>query len=178
MCGGTANGCLRVSSKPSLNDPDMNSLRSFSVLILLVFVLLACKYGSNTEVSPSNGTTGSPTPTPTPIGDIRGGPGGTKNAYKITGNIDDAQQEGNVCDTSKPFTVPGTLKFEFKPTSSTKGEYTYSGPLNATGSGPYEIKDDGTMIVDGTGCIMGRCATYSHNWKAVPIDPATCKDGK
>lgn len=39
-------------------------------------------------------------------------------------------------------------------------------------------RDDGSMIVDGTGCIMDRCATYSHKWKAFPIDPETCKEGK
>jgi hypothetical protein len=150
----------------------------FLVLLLLTVVVLACKWGPFDRNTATPTTNSSPTPTPTPIGDITGGPAATKTAYRITGNIDDAQQEGNVCDTTKPFTVPGTLKFEFKPTGPTKGEYTYSGPLNATGSGPYEIKPDGTMIVDGTGCIMGRCATYSHNWKAVPIDPATCKEGK
>lgn len=101
-----------------------------------------------------------------------------KNAYRIKGSIDDAIQEGSVCDTSKPFTVDGTLKFEFTPKSPTSGEYTYSGPFNATGSGPYEIRPDGSMLVDGTGCIMGKCATYSHEWQAEPIDPATCKDGK
>lgn len=99
-------------------------------------------------------------------------------SYRIKGNIDDALQEGDVCDITKPFTVEGTLKFEFTPKSPTSGEYTYSGPFNATGSGPYEIRPDGTMLVDGTGCIMGKCATYSHEWEAKPIDPATCKQGK
>ncbi len=101
-----------------------------------------------------------------------------KNAYRIKGSIDDAVQEGNVCDTTKPFTVEGTLKFEFTPKTATTGEYTYSGPFNATGSGPYDIRPDGSMLVDGTGCIMGKCATYSHEWQAEPIDPATCKEGK
>lgn len=105
-------------------------------------------------------------------------PAAAKNAYRIKGSIDDALQEGNVCDASKPFTVPGTLKFEFVPKTNTSGEYTYSGPFNATGSGPYEIRPDGSMLVDGTGCIMGKCAAYSHEWQAEPIDPATCKDGK
>jgi hypothetical protein len=31
---------------------------------------------------------------------------------------------------------------------------------------------------DGTGCILGKCAAYSREWQAEPIDPATCKDGK
>lgn len=105
-------------------------------------------------------------------------PSASKNAYRIKGSIDDAVQEGNVCDTTKPFAVDGTLKFEFTPKSPNAGEYTYSGPFNATGSGPYEIRPDGSMLVDGTGCIMGKCATYSHQWRAEPIDPATCKDGK
>ncbi|MBC7898878.1 MAG: hypothetical protein H7070_02395, partial [Saprospiraceae bacterium] len=60
-----------------------------------------------------------------------------KKAYRIEGNIDDAVQEGNVCDTSVEFTVPGTLEFKFTPTDAAKGNYTYSGPFNATGSGPY-----------------------------------------
>lgn len=84
----------------------------------------------------------------------------------------------DVCDVTVPFTVPGTLKFEFTPTSATRGTYTYSGPFNATGSGPYEIHSDGKMLVSGTGCIMGKCATYSHDWKATPIDPKTCGKGK
>jgi len=139
---------------------------------------LSCKWmqpASNVS-SIDPGTSTSPTPTNTPIGDIRSTT--SKRAFRIKGTIDDASQEGNVCDTSVEFTVPGTLEFKFVPTSALKGEYTYSGPFNATGSGPYEIKDDGTMIVDGTGCIMGRCATYSHKWKATPIDAATCKSGK
>jgi len=105
-------------------------------------------------------------------------PDAPKKAYRIKGSIDDAVQEGSVCDTTKPFTVEGTLKFEFNPKTATTGEYTYSGPFNATGSGPYEIRPDGSMLVDGTGCIMGKCATYSHEWEAKPIDPATCKAGK
>lgn len=152
---------------------------SFLLAVLLISTLLvSCKIGQPGGNSSSPVSGASQTPTPTPFGDIQAANNSKKRAYRISGSIDDADQEGSVCDTSKPFTVPGTLKFEFKPTSETKGEYTYSGPLNATGSGPYEIKDDGTMLVDGTGCIMGRCATYSHKWKAVPIDPATCKEGK
>lgn len=105
-------------------------------------------------------------------------PAAAKNAYRIKGSIDDALQQGSVCDTTKPFTVMGTLKFEFTPKTNTSGDYTYSGPFNASGSGPYEIRSDGSMLVDGTGCIMGRCATYSHEWEAKPIDPSTCKDGE
>lgn len=101
-----------------------------------------------------------------------------KNAFNIKGTIDDASQEGKVCDTSKAFTVPGTLDFKFKPTDARNGTYTYTGPFNAKGEGPYKINDDGTMKVDGTGCIMGKCATYSHNWKAEPIDTASCSDAK
>src|SRR5687768_14154273 len=65
-----------------------------------------------------------------------------KKAYRISGTIDDASQEGNVCDSSVKFKVPGTLEFEFTPTDATKGNYTYSGPFNATGTGPYEINED------------------------------------
>lgn len=100
------------------------------------------------------------------------------NAYRISGNLDEASQSGTVCDSSKPFTIGGTLQFQFTPTSPTTGTYTYRGPYSATGSGPYVINGDGTMKLDGTGCIMGgNCATYSHSWKAEPIDPATCKEG-
>lgn len=156
----------------------MKKINTLPGLLVLALVLVSCKCGpfDTNQLSPSGNT--SPTPTPTPIGDITSSGATKKRAYRITGNIDDARQEGNVCDTSKVFKVPGTLEFEFKPSSPTKGEYTYSGAFNASGSGPYEINDDGKMILDGTGCIMGRCATYSHEWKAVPIDPATCKEGK
>lgn len=155
-----------------------NLTAGFLTCVVLTFVL-SCKLlqgGINTNNN-SIAASASPTPTPTPLG---GGTGGdVKKAYRISGNIDEAHQEGNICDTSKEFTVPGTLKFKFTPESSTKGTYKYTGGFNARGEGPYEIKDDGTMIVDGTGCIMGNnCATYSHKWKATPIDPATCKDGK
>ena len=158
----------------------MKNQNVFIATVILV-CSLGCKYlGSNSNVintSPSAYPANSATPTPTPIGDITGG-GSGKRAYRISGNIDEAFQEGNVCDTSVEFTVPGTLNFKFTPTSPTKGTYKYTGGFNAHGEGPYEIHDDGTMLVDGTGCIMGKCATYSHNWKAKPIDTAACKDGK
>lgn len=97
------------------------------------------------------------------------------NAYNISGNIDEASMRGTTCDSSAPFTVGGTLTFQFTPTSATTGTYTYRGPYSATGSGPYVINDNGTMKLDGTGCIMGsNCATYSHIWKAEPIDPSSC----
>src|SRR5687768_9412263 len=99
-------------------------------------------------------TSGSPTATPTPIGDIRST--APNWAFHIEGNIDEAHQAGDVCDTRVEFKVPGTLEFKFTPTDAMKGTYTYSGPFNASGSGPYEIREDGTMLVDGTGCIMGK----------------------
>lgn len=144
-------------------------------LIVLAFVL-GCGYkrdslGGNSTVD------NSPDASPSERANVEHSPPATaKKAYRIKGRIDDALQEGDVCDTTKAFTVPGTLKFEFTPKTPTKGEYTYSGPFNATGSGPYEIRDDGSMLVDGTGCIMGKCATYSHEWEAKPIDPAACKN--
>lgn len=101
-----------------------------------------------------------------------------QNAFRIKGTIDDALQEGNLCDTTKEFTVPGTLEFKFTPKDARSGNYTYTGPFNAKGEGPYKIQDDGTMIVDGTGCIMGKCATYSHKLTAAPIDPAGCVSGE
>lgn len=100
------------------------------------------------------------------------------NAYSISGTIDEASMSGTTCDSSQPFSIGGTLQFQFTPTSPTTGTYTYRGPYSATGSGPYVINGDGTMKLDGTGCIMGgNCATYSHSWTATPIDPAKCKDG-
>jgi len=153
----------------------------FGALALVILgVSLSCKMLSPANNSVNSAAPGSgPTPIPSatsPLPDISGST--SKHAYRISGMIDEASQEGNVCDTSVKFEVPGTLKFEFTPESPTKGKYTYSGPFNATGSGPYEIHDDGTMLVDGTGCIMGKCATYSHTWKATPIDPKTCVPGK
>ena len=74
---------------------------------------------------------------------------------------------------------PGTLKFEFTPSRATKGNYTYSGPFNAKGKGPYEIFASGKMLVSGIGCIMGgHCADYSHDWVAKPIDLQSCGKGK
>lgn len=144
----------------------------FALVGLLAVISCRCIPSASNVSSSDPHAAGSPTATPTPIGDVRGTT--AKRAFRIEGNIDDARQEGDVCDTSKKFKVPGTLEFEFTPTDAMKGTYTYSGPFNATGSGPYEIRDNGTMLVDGTGCIMGRCATYSHEWKATPIDPGKC----
>jgi len=153
-------------------------------LFLLSFLLLVLPVSCTSPKGPPAAEggkatprdTAKPAPSPTPI-PVPSAPNIGK-AFHISGNIDDAAQEGNVCDVTVTFTVPGTLKFEFTPTSATKGTYTYSGPFNATGSGPYEIHSDGKMLVSGTGCIMGKCATYSHDWKATPIDPKTCKKGK
>jgi hypothetical protein len=158
----------------------MNRNFTFSLLAAAcLFVVISCgwmKSGEPNSTSSDPKAIASPTPTQSPIGDIRGTTASAKRAFRIEGDIDEAHQEGDVCDTSKTFKVPGTLEFEFTPTDAMKGTYTYSGPFNATGSGPYEIRDDGTMLVDGTGCIMGKCATYSHEWKATAIDPTTCKE--
>lgn len=146
-----------------------------SAVLILIFVL-GCGCNLDSFVANSTSNSGS-----APAGNANSAPAvpaSTQKAYRIKGTIDDAVQEGDVCDPSKAFTVPGTLKFEFTPKTPTTGEYTYSGPFNATGSGPYEIRSDGSMLVDGTGCIMGKCATYSHEWEAKPIDPATCKESK
>ena len=145
----------------------------FAIACLAVVLSCRCMKPASNVSSIDPKTSASPTLTPTPIGDIHST--AAKKAFHIEGNIDEAHQDGNVCDTSVDFKVHGTLEFEFKPTDAMKGTYTYSGPFRATGSGPYEIHDDGTMLLDGTGCIMGKCATYSHNWKATKIDPATCK---
>ena len=145
------------------------------VLLAMSFGCKLLSPGSNSANNDRPGAGPSPTAT-SPLPDVSGT--ATGHAYRISGTIDEASQEGNVCDTSVKFEVPGTLKFEFTPESPTKGKYTYSGPFNATGSGPYEIHDDGSMMVDGTGCIMGKCATYSHTWKAKPIDAKTCVPGK
>jgi hypothetical protein len=153
----------------------MTNLKLGLLAVMCLAVVVSCKWmqpASNTPAADPK-TSASPTPTPTPIGDIRGTT--SKSAFHIEGNIDEAHQEGDVCDTSVEFKVPGTLEFKFTPTDAMKGTYTYSGPFKASGSGPYEIHDDGSMLVDGTGCIMGKCATYSHKWKATKIDPAACK---
>ena len=156
-------------------------MKNIGFVALVIFgVIPSCKMPS-TSNSANNAQSGGSTvatATTTPSPDGMNGASVQKHAYRISGNIDEAKQEGNVCDTSVKFEVPGTLKFEFTPESPTKGKYTYSGPFNATGSGPYEIHEDGTMLVDGTGCIMGKCATYSHTWKAKPIDAAGCVPGK
>lgn len=156
----------------------MRNLKLCLLAAACLVAVMSCKWGqpaSNVAVSDPKASA-SPTATLTPIGDIRGTTT-SKRAFRIEGDIDDAHQEGDVCDTSIKFKVPGTLEFEFTPTDAMKGTYTYSGPFNATGSGPYEIRNDGTMLVDGTGCIMGgNCATYSHEWKATPIDPSKCKN--
>ena len=156
----------------------MKNVRSGVIAVVVLAVSISCKQLSTDTNSANNRPSGTnPSPTATsPLPEVAGST--QKRAYHISGTIDDATQEGNVCDTSVKFEVPGTLKFEFTPSSPTKGEYTYSGPFNATGSGPYEIREDGSMLVDGTGCIMGKCAEYSHEWKAKPIDPKTCVPGK
>lgn len=156
----------------------MKNLGTGIVATLSLLFVIGC--GCNPDSFVGNSATNSPElpklVDPTPA--IQPSTAAVKKAYRIKGTIDDAVQEGDVCDTTKAFSVPGTLKFEFTPKTPTSGEYTYSGPFNATGAGPYEIREDGTMLVDGTGCIMGKCATYSHEWEAKPIDPASCKEGK
>lgn len=144
----------------------------------LILIVMSCGWRTNENGNRAGTELPNSTPTPTPTPKSVDPASNGKRAYRIEGTIDDANQVGNVCDTSVEFTVPGTLEFKFTPTDATKGNYTYSGPFNATGSGPYVINEDGTMIVDGTGCIMGRCATYSHKWKAKRIDAATCKPDK
>src|SRR4051794_11873322 len=49
----------------------------------------------------------SPTPTPTPIGDIGSTTTTAKRAFHIEGNIDEAHESGDVCDTSVPFNIHG-----------------------------------------------------------------------
>ena len=101
---------------------------------------------------------------------------GCKIAYHISGNIDDAHMEGDVCDVKKPFTVPGVLTFSFTPVNEKMGTYTFTGPFDATGAGNYLIYENGTMLVTGTGCVMGNnCATYDHQWTATRLDPKNCK---
>ena len=100
---------------------------------------------------------------------------GCQIAYHISGNIDDAHMEGDVCDVRKPFTLPGMLTFSFTPTNEKMGAYTFSGPFDAKGAGSYLIYENGTMLIMGTGCVIGdNCATYDHNWTATRIDPKSC----
>jgi hypothetical protein len=139
----------------------MQNRTLLSLIFLLIFTTVSC----GSKMPPSQEQASKPSAKATPAPSL---------TYHISGTIDDAVQEGDVCDVSLPFTVPGTLKFEFTPSSARKGTYTYSGPFNATGSGPYEIFDNGKMLVSGTGCIMGKCADYSHDWKVKPIGPQAC----
>jgi len=150
-----------------------NIVSGAGAIVLLAFVL-GCGCGNNLFGGAQNAAP-EPSPANTNPAVSTDKPSSKQtNAFRITGTIDDALQEGDVCDTSVEFTVPGTLRFKFTPKDARSGEYTYSGPFNATGSGPYVIRDDGTMLVDGTGCIMGKCATYSHEWKAKQIDRVSC----
>src|SRR5262245_22365399 len=126
-------------------------MKSLFLVLLLVSMTISChsykKVEAEKVVPSSQPSAAIPTPVPAPST--------SSKAYHISGNIDEAVQEDDVCDISQPFTVAGTLKFEFTPSTPTKGKYTYSGPFNATGSGPYEIFPDGKMLVSGVGCIMG-----------------------
>jgi hypothetical protein len=99
-----------------------------------------------------------------------------KVAYHIKGSIDEAEVEGDVCDARKPFTLSGMLTFSFTPTNGKMGAYSYSGPFDAVGAGPYLIYDNGTMLVSGYGCVMDQCATYDHTWTATRIDPENCSE--
>lgn len=148
----------------------MQITKFFSIFLVLLSATNSCSSPKSKIPEPPSQGPRIETPTPAPNPAVAS----PSKAYHISGNIDEAVQEGDVCDASVPFTVPGTLKFEFTPSSASKGKYTYSGPFNANGSGPYEIYEDGKMLVEGTGCIMGRCATYSHHWTAKSIDPKTC----
>lgn len=154
----------------------MNNHFNFLAAVILAAVALGCGWSAdNNTDSAVTGNSNLADRNTSPNGKSTQPSVSTKNAFNIKGTIDDAVQEGKVCDTTKTFTVPGTLEFKFKPVDARSGTYTYTGPFNATGEGPYKINDDGTMKVDGTGCILGKCATYSHNWKAEPIDAANCK---
>lgn len=101
-----------------------------------------------------------------------------RKAYFISGDVDEAHMQGYTCDSSKPFKIGGTLTFEFIPTNEKFGNYTYTGPFNATGNGPYLIYGDGTMKISGYGCVDSffgtECADYDHLWTAEPIDPEQC----
>lgn len=99
-----------------------------------------------------------------------------KVAYHIKGSIDEAEVEGDVCDARKPFTLSGMLTFSFTPTNGKMGAYSYTGPFDAVGAGPYLIYDNGTMLVSGYGCVMDQCATYDHTWTATRIDPESCSE--
>jgi len=147
----------------------------FAILLLPFTASLACESSKTATPGPNQApATVAAKPTPTPEPESK--PATVIKSYHITGTIDDAKQEDDVCDVTVPFTVKGTLDFKFTPSSPTAGTYTYSGPFNAKGSGPYEIYDSGKMLVSGKGCIMGgNCADYSHDWKAERIDPNACK---
>ena len=101
--------------------------------------------------------------------------GNCGRAYSISGTLDEASMSGVTCDSSKPFTIGGTLTFNFVPSSPTSGTFSYSGPYDANGSGPYTIGENGGMTISGVGCVMtGACASFTRSWNATPIDPASC----
>lgn len=156
----------------------MSKFKASFYSFILISALVSCKPSEpKNSVAPSKAETTVPKPSPSPS--AKPSLGAVQKAYHIKGTIDEASQEGDVCDVTLSFTVPGTLKFEFTPESPTKGKYTYSGPFNATGKGPYEILGNGKMLVSGIGCIMGNhCADYSHHWEATPIDAQNCGKGK
>lgn len=149
----------------------MSGMAAATIFLMIVGCGMTNTDNSNNASTPVNGTSNTNAVAPAK----EAAPTATAhNAFEISGTIDDAVQKGKVCDTSKAFTVPGTLEFKFTPSDARSGNYTYTGPFNAKGEGPCKINEDGTMKVDGTGCILGKCATYSHNWKAKPIDPTNC----
>jgi len=158
----------------------MRILKLSSAILLTIVAASGCESSKTTAPAPSQAPvpaslvakpTPSPSAAPKPAANVT-----VIKAYHISGTIDEAKQEDDVCDVTVPFTVKGTLEFKFTPSSPTAGTYEYSGPFNAKGSGPYEIYDSGKMLISGKGCIMGNnCAEYSHDWKAERIDPKNCK---
>lgn len=96
-------------------------------------------------------------------------------AYSISGTLGEASQSGVTCDSSQPFFVGGTLAMNFVPNSPLSGTFSYTGPFEANGSGTYVFGENGGLRLNGYGCVVtGKCASFSNQLSATPIDPENC----
>ncbi|MDQ2922022.1 MAG: hypothetical protein M3R52_10495 [Acidobacteriota bacterium] len=85
---------------------------------------------------------------------------GCSAPYRIVGGLDHWQTNSAVCDIMKPFTLTGggfTMNF----TGGLSGTFSYTGPYNAHGGGPYAISlpegvgKPGSLTDGGAGSITG-----------------------
>ena len=96
--------------------------------------------------------------------------------YRIVGGLDDWQTNTAVCDIMKPFTLTGN-GFTMNLSGGLSGTYTYTGPFNAHGTGPYTISlpngvgKPGTMTGGGAGSAGGYTNTGTEKYTLTPIEP-------